>query len=199
MTQSELIAKIQSGGQTELAMIYEEHRGEFLSWIKKEYRCSDDDSKDIYQLTILAFYENIRSGKLEHLVSSVKTYLFGIGKNIARDTMRKSARHVSIDQQRWLKEHLVDGDDGDVSEGAFQSARRALAKLGEPCNRLVALFYYERKSMEEIASALGYKNTETAKNQKCKCMKRLRKLCQEELRRTSITINHEYGIRHRAG
>jgi RNA polymerase sigma factor (sigma-70 family) len=192
MTQNELIAKIQSGGQTELAMIYEEHRNEFLHWVRREYRCSEDDSKDIYQLTILAFYENIRCGKLENLVSSVKTYLFAIGKNIVRDTMRKSARNTPIDQERWLNEYLMDEPDETISERVYKSAQIALEKLGQPCRRLVELFYYERKSMDEIASTLGYKNTETAKNQKCKCMKRLRKLCEEELRRTSITISHEY-------
>ena len=81
--QNEIIQKIRSGGQTELGSIYEEYRTEFLQWITKEYDCSMDDGKDIYQLTILIFYDNIKKGKLEHLVSSVKTYLFGIGKNLA--------------------------------------------------------------------------------------------------------------------
>ena len=49
---SEIIQKIRSGGQTELGMIYEEYRTEFLQWITKEYDCSLDDGKDMYQLTI---------------------------------------------------------------------------------------------------------------------------------------------------
>lgn len=192
MANNDIIGKIQSGGPAELAMIYEEYRDEFLHWIRKEYGCSEDDSKDIYQVTILAFYENIRSGRLEHLVSSVKTYLFGIGKNIVRDTMRKSTRNVGIDQERWLKEHLIDEPGDSIPERVYTSARNALERLGEPCRRLVELFYYERKSMDEIVAVMNYKNAETAKNQKCKCMKRLRKLCDEEMKRNTITLNHEY-------
>lgn len=192
MAHNDIIGKIRSGGPAELAMVYEEHRDEFLHWIRKEYGCSEDDSKDIYQVTILAFYENIRSGRLEHLVSSVKTYLFGIGKNIVRDTMRKSTRNVGIDQERWLKENLIDDPGESIPESVYISARNALERLGDPCSKLVQLFYYERKSMDEIVAIMNYKNAETAKNQKCKCMKRLRKLCDDEIRKTTITLNHEY-------
>lgn len=193
MIQNEIIAKIKSGGQTELGMVYEEYRGEFLKWITKDYSCSEDDAKDIYQLTILIFYDNIKLGKLEHLVSSVKTYLFGIGKNIAMENIRKTSRNTPIDQERWLKEHLImEEPESAIKEQTFEIAKRALAILGEPCRRLIELFYYDRKNLEEITDLLGYKNAETAKNQKCKCMKRLRKLCEEESNKTSISLSHEH-------
>lgn len=193
MLQNEIIAKIKTGGQTELGMIYEEYRTEFLKWVVKEYNCSEDDSKDIYQIAILIFYDNVKTGKLEHLVSSVKTYLFGIGKNIVMENMRKTKRQTPIDQERWLKEYLIDEPHEVTSDASLEIATRALNKLGEPCRKLVEMFYYERKNLEEITNALNYKNAETAKNQKCKCMKRLRKLCEEEINKNPITLNHEYG------
>ncbi|MGC1243019.1 MAG: sigma-70 family RNA polymerase sigma factor [Chryseosolibacter sp.] len=181
MSDDHIIALIRSGGQPELGMVYEKYRIEFIHWITKEFHCSEDDSKDIYQLTILIFYDNIKSGKLEHLVSSVKTYLFGIGKNVARDNMRKSRRNTPINQEKWLKEFLVDEADEPVDESLFMMARNALMALGEPCRQLVEMYYYERRSMEEISERLNYKNADTAKNQKCKCMARLRKLFEREV------------------
>lgn len=186
MTDDQIIANIRSGGQAELGSIYEEYRAEFLHWISREYNCSTDDSKDIYQLTILIFYDNIKSGKLEHLVSSIKTYLFGIGKNVARDNMRKVKRNTPINQQQWLKEYLVDEPDEKLDENLFIVAKKVLSNLGQPCQRLVELFYYERKSMEEISEVLKYKNADTAKNQKCKCMARLRSLFEKELSATTV-------------
>lgn len=180
MSDDHIIALIRNGGHPELGMVYEKYRTEFIQWVTKEFRCSEDDGKDIYQLTILIFYENIRSGKLEHLVSSVKTYLFGIGKNVARDNMRKSRRNTAINQEKWLKEYLVDDIDEPVDESMFTMARQALAALGEPCKQLLELYYYDRRSMEEISDRLNYKNADTAKNQKCKCMARLRKLFERE-------------------
>lgn len=191
MNQEDIIQKIRSGGQRELAMIYEEYREEFLHWICKEYNCSSDDSKDLYQLTILIFYDNIRQGKLEHLVSSVKTYLFGIGKNVARENLRKEKRFVPISKEKWLKESLIDEPADPIDEDSFARAKSALAKLGQPCQRLVEMFYYEKKSIPEITLSMNYKNPETAKNQKCKCMARLRKLFEQEEKQNSTVINHE--------
>lgn len=189
--QSDIIQKIRSGGQTELGMIYEEYRTEFLQWITKEFACSIDDGKDIYQLVILIFYDNIKKGKLEYLVSSVKTYLFGIGKNLAKDNMRKEKKFTPINQEKWIKEYLIDEPDQALDEGIFTMAKKALEKLGQPCQRLIELFYYENKNMQEITEAMQYKNPETAKNQKCKCMARLRKLVDEEIERNTNVVKHE--------
>jgi RNA polymerase sigma-70 factor (ECF subfamily) len=191
MSQGETIEKIRLGGQAELGLVYEEHRDEFLAWIIREYRCSREDSLDIYQMTILIFHDNIKSGKLEHLVSSIKTYLFGIGKNIAREFSRRKARMLPIDQEAFLRKQIVDEPDEPEYEESFQLARRALQKLGDPCRKLIELFYYEKKSITEIADEMDYKNPETAKNQKCKCMARLRKLVEQDNNKNTTVISHE--------
>ncbi|MBL7856998.1 MAG: sigma-70 family RNA polymerase sigma factor [Cyclobacteriaceae bacterium] len=191
MIQNELLSKIKNGGQAELGLIYEEYRLEFIQWIMKEYHCSIDDSKDIYQVTILIFYDNVRQGKLERLVSSVKTYLYGIGKNIALETIRKQNKNTPIDQEKWFKEFLIDETEITLEEDKAQAVKNALLKLGEPCRQLIELFYYERKTMEDIATQLDYKNAETAKNQKCKCMARLRKIVEREFTKLTTAISHE--------
>ncbi|NJM24863.1 MAG: sigma-70 family RNA polymerase sigma factor [Bacteroidia bacterium] len=189
MTNDTLIERIRSGGQKDLGMVYEQYRSEFIQWITREYNCSDDDAKDIYQVTILIFYENIRQGKLQHLVSSVKTYLFGIGKNLAMETYRKNSRNTPISQEKWLQEYLLDEQDDNPLEEKFEKVKRALEKLGQPCQKLIELFYYEKRNMEAIASIMNYKNAETAKNQKCKCMGRLRRLFEQEVNPSTIAIH----------
>jgi RNA polymerase sigma-70 factor (ECF subfamily) len=187
MSDNQLIERIRQGGQSELALIYEQFREEFLRWIIRENQCSDDDSKDIYQLSILIFYDNVKTGKLEHLTSSIKTYLFAVGRNVAKENMRKARRTTPINQEKWLKEYLVDEQEAPIDDTVFEVARKALGELGQPCRQLIELFYYEKKSMEEISLVMSYKNAETAKNQKCKCMARLRKLFEQENTRTTIT------------
>ena len=49
MSDNRIILKIRAGGQAELGMIYEEHRTEFIHWMTREFHCSMDNSKDIYQ------------------------------------------------------------------------------------------------------------------------------------------------------
>ena len=185
MSENEILARIRNDGQQTLGLIYEKYRSEFLQWIGREFHCSVDDSKDIYQLTILIFYDNVKSGKLERLVSSIKTYLFGIGKNVAREHLRKIKRNI-IQQEKWMRECLAGETDEQVDDSVFEAANKALARLGEPGRKMIELYYYERKSMEQISTILHYRNSDTAKNQKCKYMARLRKLFEEEM--TSIQV-----------
>jgi len=57
---------------------------------------------------------------------------------------------------------------------------RCLHLLGDPCKSLLELYYYKRLSMAEITEAMEYKNVDTTKNLKYKCIKRLRKLFEEQ-------------------
>ncbi len=181
MSENEILARIRNDGQQQLALIYEKYRSEFLHWISKEFHCSPEDSKDIYQVSILIFYDNVKSGKLEHLVSSIKTYLFGIGKNVVREHLRKIKRNTLFQQERSLREYFVDEPNDQIDECVFEAANKAVAKLGDNGRKLIELFYFERKSMKEISTILKYNNSATAKNQKCKSMARLRELFEEEM------------------
>lgn len=187
MSDSHIIDLIRQGGQPELGRIYETYRKEFLHWITRDFHCSEDDSKDIYQVTILIFHDNIKAGKLTHMASSLKTYLFAIGKNVAREMMRKAQRDTPIAKERWLKEYLIDETDEPSNDNIFSIATRALHALGDPCRQLIEMYYYERRNMEEISALLHYKNADTAKNQKCKCMARLRRLVERDISATRIS------------
>jgi DNA-directed RNA polymerase specialized sigma24 family protein len=58
----------------------------------------------------------------------------------------------------------------------FQVMEQSLKNLGEPCKSLLEAYYLEKKSMIEIASDFGYTNADNAKNQKYKCLMRLKKI-----------------------
>lgn len=52
--------------------------------------------------------------------------------------------------------------------------RKSLARLGVGCRKLLLLFYYFKKNMEEIATELNYTNADNAKSQKYKCLQKLK-------------------------
>ena len=54
--------------------------------------------------------------------------------------------------------------------------KSCLDQIGNPCKTLLTAFYFENKSMNEIAELLGYTNAENAKTQKYKCLNRIRSL-----------------------
>jgi len=53
---------------------------------------------------------------------------------------------------------------------------KSLKNLGEPCKSLLEAYYHQKKNMVEIAASFGYTNADNAKNQKYKCLMRLKKL-----------------------
>jgi RNA polymerase sigma-70 factor (ECF subfamily) len=188
MTDSEVLEAIRNGNQRQLGRVYELYREEFLRWVLREYTTDPDDGKDIYQVSILALAENIRSGRLAQLTSSLKTYLFAIGKNLALDMARKKKNFIGLDAYEQLRTIAGEGDSSADDEAMLEAVRHAMERLGQPCRQLIESYYYGRRSMEEIAQEMLYKNPETAKNQKCKCMARLRGLVMEEFERTKINV-----------
>ena len=181
MTDPELLHLVRTGDPSGLSFVYEKYRKEFLNWIRKFSHCDEEDAREYYQATILILYENVNTGKLGELQSSLKTYLFGIGKNLALQDHRKSQRYQQAKAEYLLEYHLVQEErDLQREETDLGLIGRCFSRIGDPCHKLLDLFYFHQKSMEEISSELGYKNPETTKNQKYKCMERLRKLVEDE-------------------
>ena len=48
--------------------------------------------------------------------------------------------------------------------------------LGEPCRTILEDYYVNKLSMMEICEKFGYTNADNAKNQKYKCLMRLKKM-----------------------
>jgi RNA polymerase sigma factor (sigma-70 family) len=155
-----------------LAELYMKHRDEFLAWAANHYKLERDVALDIYQASILALYENAASGKLTELTSTVKTYLFAIGKNKIRQTFQSRQKVQSLDEDF----DLLDDDEEPQDPDLLKMAISCLSELGEPCRSLLEQFYYHGGTMTYIADKFGYKNENAVKSQKYKCVVRLRKL-----------------------
>ena len=164
---------LKEGEEKAILRIYEFYREEFLVWGKKHYNLNHAESADIFQDTVVGMYFNIRQGKINELSSSLKTYLFAIGKNLILKKLRKDKRIVKVDNPGNLPELKIE----DPFEGSERE--RFIAKminsLGEPCQSILRYFYFDNFSMDVIARIMGYKNQHVAKTIKMRCMKSLKK------------------------
>ena len=75
-----------------------------------------------------------------------------------------------------------DIDEHEKKDEEFLMMEKAVGNLGEPCKSLIEAFYIQKKSMQTIASQFGYTNADNAKNQKYKCLQRLKKLFFEDFK-----------------
>ena len=172
-----LIARIREEGMLGLSEIYEEYREEFLKF-GFQFGTSEEDILDAYQDAVIAFFENVSEGKITALSSSVKTYIFGIGKYLLMHRFKNNIRHVS-DSEMVLQLLDKDEDYKRLFEEEEQTHRQtlifaALEKLPGRCKDLLLLFYYRNYSIEAIKNAMNYNNENTVKANKSRCMKFLK-------------------------
>lgn len=80
MSEQEALNRCQAGDERAYAWIYQTYWPEFSRWIQRQ-GCPAHLAGDVYAQAMLAFYRNVDSGRLDSLWSSLKTYLFQIGKN----------------------------------------------------------------------------------------------------------------------
>lgn len=160
-----------------LSEIYDDHRSSFLGWVQKNSNCSRDEALEIFQVSIVILYENVMSGKLSKL-DNVKSYLFTIGKNKMMEHFRKlkKTQHDQIDDKMLLRSAVVEEFEIEKEQEKVFNISNALKQLGDPCKTLLENFYFRKMSLEEISVEMQYKNTDTVKTKKFKCIQRLRKM-----------------------
>ncbi len=190
MDERAIIVAIKQGDKVELEKVYKMHRTVFIKWICSKFRVTDDEGNDLYHQSILIFYENILAGKLTELKSSIRTYLMAVGKNKVYEMLRYQHRQ-SANPSEHLPDQTIE-DETDQTDEMITLSRKALRLLGDPCKTLLELYYYHKQSMQEIARQLGYKNENTTKNQKYKCLLRLRELFQKQIQKEKTLLNEAY-------
>ena len=188
MNEEVIINKIKDGDRDQLAIIYKAYRSEFIAWICSHFQCSRDDARDVYQVSILILYENIINDRLLQLKSSIKTYLFAIGKNKFLEMKKEESRLQGNVNGADIEIEEVASWEIEEREEKLEMVAEGMNDLGEPCKTLLELYYHHGMSMEEIAERLSYKNRETTKNLKYKCLKRMRKIFNQKLEKLETNI-----------
>ena len=161
--------------------LYSRYRSEFLKWIYRDFSLEGELAADLYQDCFLALYDNIRLGKLTELRVNLKTYIFSIGKNLALKRLRQTKLEVEHETKYAQLFSHIDEPLPDHENERLQAVEEALEDIEDPCRSILEGFYFHRLNMEEIAHKLGYKNSDTVKSQKVRCMKRLREIVKDHI------------------
>ncbi len=137
---------------------------------------SYDDARDIFQEAMIALYEKAKSESFV-LTCQIRTYLYSVCRRLWLKRLQQLGRYVSrvdgfeetVAVEEDLEQHQKRNTD-------FEIMDHALGGLGEPCKSLLEAYYIHKKDMAAIAKDFGYTNADNAKNQKYKCLMRLKKL-----------------------
>lgn len=135
-----------------------------------------DDARDIFQEAMIVLFEKAKEGSLE-LNCQIKTYLYSVCRRLwlkrLQQLQRFGAPVESVEEIVPVEEEL---EGHERRNEAFGVMEKAMNHLGEPCKSLLEAYYIQKKQMLDIASDFGYTNADNAKNQKYKCLMRLKKI-----------------------
>ena len=176
----------------------EDVRVAVLQEARKRFGSSGLSPEDLTQEALLVTFEKVHNGTLTRLTSSLKTYVIGVLKKKGQEAQRAKSKFASIPNQpkqssddvidpvdigtaqnainRWLNKDSVE------EQNELQSAvYDIVTNMADPCKTILWAYYWEGKSMVEIAEENGYTGKDVAKSQKSRCMTKV-KVAMTEIR-----------------
>jgi DNA-directed RNA polymerase specialized sigma24 family protein len=124
-----------------------------------------EEAQDIFQDTLVIYYEKIASAQAEIIVSE-KAYLLGIAKNIWLQRYKANSRN----------QPLSDFDIEIVPDEQLATGKilHYLETAGKKCMELLKAYYYDGLSVDNVATLFGYSGTHSATVAKYKCLEKVR-------------------------
>lgn len=168
-----LISELRKKNEVALKQLYRENYPMVLKLVVTNSG-SEQEAKDVYQEAIIHFYERVSKAEFA-LTCKIKTYLYSVCRKLWLQRLSLRNKHVRIDEIDQLEgvDEII--NDIESKEKNFAVMTHSLDKLGEPCRSILEEYYLKSKTMEEITEKFGYTNTDNTKNQKYKCLQRLKK------------------------
>lgn len=173
VTEDELLLLLQNGDEKMLRQVYRQHYQMVVNLVINNGG-SLQEAKDVYQEVIIIFYEKVKEVDFE-LKCRIKTFLYSVARRLWLKQLQRKNRFTSNLSDTEEYEEVAWEEVG-KKEDQYNAMHAALESIGEPCRSILKDFYMNNQSMEEITEKFGYTNADNAKNQKYKCLKRLKKV-----------------------
>ena len=164
-----LIASVKTHGVEALENLYRAHRVDFIAFAKKIG--GSHLAEDIYQDSIVVLYENIIHEKIGSFKSTVKTYLFSIGKYKLLQQLKQVVNHGD---EALASEEISYEDVELFNAEQKHRLKKAMEALGEVCKKILIMSYYQGLDNAEILVQMGQKNDQTLRATKSRCLRKLR-------------------------
>lgn len=153
-----IITGIKEGNEKILGEFYKDNVKYIKRFILNNYG-NKEDVEDVFQDALVRLYQKLRSGNFQ-LQGSLRTYFFGICKNIWRTRLRKKdiliEDHSYFEEEASVIENPIHYMEDQEKEHLY---RKHFQRLSSDNKQLLTLFF-SGKSMKEISvitgTSLGY-------------------------------------------
>lgn len=163
--------------QKEVSKLYNANRDAFSNFGKK-YGLSYDDLCDIYQEAFIALRKHALDGTLDTVNSSLKTYLFGIGKFMIFNFLKEKKKTTEYKPSTFGIHDTIELVTYEFEEEELSHEQSLLQiyfkKLGKKCQEMLTLFYARGLSIDDIVEFTDYTDSSVVRSQKSRCLKTLK-------------------------
>jgi RNA polymerase sigma factor (sigma-70 family) len=182
---SKLLDALRNGNDQVLTELFQKNRRPITSLVLRNHG-TEDDAEDILQEALIVLWEKVRSGSFEYR-AKLSTYIYATAKNLwfRRLAQRRHEVPGTNDNFETAAEDATPVELLEETE-RITAVQETMEKIGNPCRDILLLYYWEERSMEEIAVKLGFANADTVKSKKYQCKKML-----EQLVKKMLTGNNE--------
>ena len=175
-----LLDRIRKGDEEALVELYRENRRPVTALVTRNSG-TEDDADDMLQEALVTLWEHVRTGRFRYS-ARLGTFIYATARNMWLRRLARAKREPSgLDADPPAEE--ASPLDLMIEDEEAEIVRSALERLGEPCKKLLLLFYWEEESMESIAAHTGMANADTVKSKKYQCKKALEALIRERMPR----------------
>lgn len=178
VTDQELLQWLRLGRQEAYQRLYQLHYP-MVRFLVIQNSGSTEEADDVFQDGLMVLLNKVRNGEFQ-LTASLKTFIYAVCRNIWLKRLKEKGKTKLIDFEQPIELPTEEEQPVEDNDVIVQQLRVCLEAIGDSCRKILERFYYFRMSMEEIAAELGYTNADNVKNQKYKCILRLRKLMEEK-------------------
>jgi RNA polymerase sigma factor (sigma-70 family) len=145
-----------------------------VAWLILKNNGTIEDAKDIFQDAMVILIEKYTWDNPD-LSCSVGTYVYSICRNLWYGHLRKQKKEKKfIDLERYYTVNISTDYYKEKEPDFFEQVSQAMESLGDKCKKLLELYYFGNHSWKDIASCLGYRSAASARNQKYKCLERIK-------------------------
>jgi RNA polymerase sigma-70 factor (ECF subfamily) len=173
-SKNQLQDRLRSDDKVALEEVYTSYRQEFIYYAKR-YPLDEADVLDIYQDAVIAMHQNFVMSQVELTSSSIKTYLFGIGKNKLFKKLKEQKRTLRVVVEPRDTYESIELDAQLPTERQKALAQR-MNEISDSCRSILKLFYYRGLTIDDIVEQTQYKDGNSVRSQKSRCLKHLKSL-----------------------
>lgn len=171
-----LIDDIKSGNSDILSVVYMKYRNDFFSFIRKSNNFTKEQVEDAFIDAILILRLNILSDRIQIQNSSVKTYLFAVGRNLLMEEFRRETKLIELQSDGAYGNllHETESTDGELTN--IKRIQEVFDQLSPGCRRMLTHIYFHGWSYQDIQEEYQYQSIEALRVQRVRCIKQLKRI-----------------------